>query len=252
MTHAVVLIKNIWSRYSGNFIALLLASLPLGVTMALGNIVNAFFPLSYLETAIPLPRLAVIGIYALAVLIYGILCLICSISLYLNANHLFENQKTEIKKSFGQSVSLFLPVLWVSILRSLIVIGGTILLIVPGVIWGLRYMYAEQTVMFEGKRGSKALTRSREITEGKLFTLFIDIIAIGIILAGAILILSWGITLFLSIIGVLVYNMTGSETTLTILSYVVFSLTIIIRWLVISLPILAIVALYRDFKENRG
>jgi hypothetical protein len=252
MTHPVVLIKNIWSRYSGNFAALLLASLPLGIMMALGNIVNAFFPLNYLKTAIPLPSLAVIGIYTVAVIIYVVICLASAISLYLNANRLFENQKTEIKNSFKQSISLFFPVLWVSILRTLITVGGLILLIVPGVIWGLRYMFAEQTVMFEGKRGRAALTRSREITEGKLFGLFVDIIAIGIILAGAILILSWAVTLFFTILGVLIYNLTGSETSLSIISYTIFSLILVIRWVAISLPILAVVALYRDFKENRG
>jgi hypothetical protein len=252
MTHPVILIKNIWSRYSGNIKAALLASLPFGIAMALGNIVNAFFPLSYLEAHIPLPYLAVIGIYILAVIIYVVLCLMSSISLYLNVSRLFENQKMEIKKSFGQSVSLFLPVLWVSILRSLIVIGGTILLIVPGVIWGLRYMFAEQTVMFEGKRGSKALTRSREITEGKLFALFVDIIAIGVILGGGILIISWIITLFLTIVGVLVYNITGSEATFNFFYYATFVVVRIIRWVAISLPIMAVVALYRDFKENRS
>ena len=252
MTHPVVLIKNIWSRYRGNFFAAILASLPLGIAMALGNIVNIFFPLSYIETAVNLPKPIVIGIYAIFVIIYGVICFASSVTLYLNANRLFENQKVAIKASFKQTIPLFFPVLWVSILRSLITFGGLILLIVPGVIWGLRYMFAEQTVLFEGKRGQAALSRSREITEGKLFTLFVDLIAIGVIYGGGVLIGSWCIVGFLSIVGTLIYNLTGSELAYAILSYLIFAIVLVIRWVVIALPILAVVALYRDFKENRG
>ncbi len=251
MTHPVTILKNIWNHYTKNFKAVIIASLPLGIAMIVSGIVSVFLPLKRFQEIVPLPPYATTTIYILVGIIYIAFCLASTISLYFSLNRLFENQKIEAVTSFKKGLSLILSVLWVSILRSLIVIAGTILLIVPGIIWSLRYMFAEQTVIFEGKRGRAALARSREITQGKLFVLLVDLISISVIIGVSIFVGVWLIAAFLNIITVLVYNLSGSVMTANIMSYANYFITLIVRWVVISLPFLTLVALYRDFKEAR-
>lgn len=58
-------------------------------------------------------------------------------------------------------------VIWVSILVALIVIGGTLLLIVPGVIFSIWYAFAFYAVIFENKTGGGALQASKNMVAGR-------------------------------------------------------------------------------------
>jgi len=252
MTHPAALIKNIWAKYSGDFKPLMIASLPFALAITVANVLGIFFPLSRAEAVLPLPKAATIAIYAVVLAAYIIFSFASSIALYLNAGRVFENQKAEIKEPYRKSVQIFLSVLLVSVLRTLITLGGLLLLIVPGIVWGIRYMFAEQAAIFEGKRGREALSRSRELTDGKIFSLFVDIVALLIVLVGAVVVISWAVSLAIYILGSIVYSLSGSETVGLIITYITYAAILVIRYLALILPFLAIVALYRDSKENHA
>ncbi len=73
-----------------------------------------------------------------------------------------------------------------SIVVGLIVALGTVLLIVPGIIWGLRYMFVLYIVIEQKLGVSKALTESWRITKGHTWRLFLFSLAlIGINILGA-------------------------------------------------------------------
>jgi hypothetical protein len=55
---------------------------------------------------------------------------------------------------------------------ALIVLGGLILLIVPGIIFALRYSLALQSAVLEDKRGWNAMRRSAELTQGRYASVF--------------------------------------------------------------------------------
>lgn len=61
---------------------------------------------------------------------------------------------------------LVLPYLGVTILYTLIVVGGFFLLVFPGVIWGIKYLYAPFLVVDKGMSPVEALKASAELTNG--------------------------------------------------------------------------------------
>lgn len=78
----------------------------------------------------------------------------------------------------------FLEFLGGTILYSLIVLGGTILLIVPGIIWGIQYAFYGYLVIDGKLRAMDALHRSAEITrnhKGHLFLLALALAGINLL-----------------------------------------------------------------------
>lgn len=70
------------------------------------------------------------------------------------------------------------------ILLGLIVIAGLILLIVPGIIWGLKYMFTPFITIDRGLMPMEALRESGRITQGhkgELFLLMLALIGINIL-----------------------------------------------------------------------
>jgi len=73
------------------------------------------------------------------------------------------------KGRFGDLFScypLFFKFLFGVILYTLIVLGGTILLVVPGIIWGIKFKYFAYFIVDQGLGPIEALERSAEITRG--------------------------------------------------------------------------------------
>ena len=94
------------------------------------------------------------------------------------------NQPT-LGQSFRDGLSRLLPLLGTMILYTLAVMGGFLLLIIPGLIIMLWFYLFQQIVVLERKAGSKALGRSRELMKGNLS----KVIAVGflvLLLTGAI------------------------------------------------------------------
>ena len=86
-----------------------------------------------------------------------------------------------------------------SLLYGLVVIAGLILLIVPGIIWGIKYQYTTYLIIDKGLGPIEAFKKSGKITQGykmKLFYLGLAFMAItiaGMLAFGLGLILAWPI-----------------------------------------------------------
>jgi uncharacterized membrane protein len=79
----------------------------------------------------------------------------------------------------------FLNYLVGSILYGLIVLAGFILLIVPGIIWGIKYSFFGYLIIDRGMGPVEALKRSGEITKGYKWDLFLlGLLFFGISLLG--------------------------------------------------------------------
>lgn len=111
--------------------------------------------------------------------------------------------------------SLFLNYFLGSLLYAAVVIGGLILLIVPGIIWGIKYQYTTYLIVDKKMSPMEAFKKSGQITQGvklKLFYLglaFIGIILVGLILAGVGLIIAWPIV---SLAGAYVYRKLSAKS----------------------------------------
>ena len=85
---------------------------------------------------------------------------------------------------------LFFKFLFSYILYSLIVCGGYVLLIIPGIIWGIKFWFFDYFVIDKWLGPVEALKKSYGITTGVKWNLFVFFLAvIGINLLGALCLL---------------------------------------------------------------
>ena len=102
---------------------------------------------------------------------------------------LCDNQETELLDLFS-CIPLFPKFLIGSILYWLIVIGGLILLIIPGIIWSIKFGFFGYFIVDRGLGPIEALRKSSKITEGAKWDLFIlDLLLFGIFLLGVVALL---------------------------------------------------------------
>ncbi|HJZ11933.1 MAG TPA: hypothetical protein VJ521_07275, partial [Acidobacteriota bacterium] len=77
------------------------------------------------------------------------------------------NAETSISKVFSQMRFRFAALLGTSMLGWLIITGGLILCVVPGLYFFFSYLLATQVVLLEQKSGTAALSRSKELMRSK-------------------------------------------------------------------------------------
>ena len=99
----------------------------------------------------------------------------------------------DFKVPFKDVVNYFLT----GLILAAIVIGGIILLIVPGVIWAIKYGYAPMLVADKGLSPMDAIRASGKITNGHKMDLFLlGFVMFGICLLG---LLALGVGLFIAV-----------------------------------------------------
>jgi len=165
----------------------------------------------------------ILGILGLAsiiftVIIYGVSWSAVSYLYFLQTGE--ESKKIILKASFKKVLSFF----WVSLLKSLIILGGFILFIVPGVIWAVKYGFAPLVVVLENKKGVSALRRSAELTRGYRWSIFKREILLSYF--------QFLIQLIFTAVFILI-NLFGSLGTIaTIISFVLYFILILINILI--------------------
>jgi hypothetical protein len=79
------------------------------------------------------------------------------------------------------------PILWVTLLTGLAVFGGFLLLIVPGIIFAVRFLVAMPALIVEDVRGTAALRRSWRLVKGNGWIVFgvyvLTIVVVGLLAA---------------------------------------------------------------------
>ncbi|MBU1261532.1 DUF975 family protein [bacterium] len=82
------------------------------------------------------------------------------------------NEKGEFADIFS-CFSLFFKYLFSSVFYGLIVLGGIILLIIPGIIWAIKFQFFSYFIVDKGLGPIEALKRSSAITKGTKWNLFL-------------------------------------------------------------------------------
>ena len=85
------------------------------------------------------------------------------------------------KEAFRQAIGMIFAYWWVYFLVMLAVIGGFILLIVPGIIFGIWYSFTGYTLVMEGKKGTEALAASKAYVKGRTGQVVYKFLFIGLI-----------------------------------------------------------------------
>lgn len=96
----------------------------------------------------------------------------------------YQGRKVGLKDALKRAFPLWLPLIWTAILVGLVTKLGLLMCLVPGVIFALFYLIANQVVVVEGQSGVEAMRRSWNLMNGNIGNAFILAIVIFIIQMG--------------------------------------------------------------------
>jgi hypothetical protein len=145
------------------------------------------------------PTVAIMGIIGgmLVVLLFTfILMPLCTAALVHNISGSYLGEELTAGQSYARATRRLPALLGTQILVGLTVMVGFFLLIVPGIIFSLWFLVVVPVVMLEGKSGSTAMGRSRELMRGNLDKGFI--LAVVVFILGAIL--QWALAFLAAIV----------------------------------------------------
>ena len=171
------IIKESWQVLKTNWIQLLLIwGIAVGVQMVLRLIMTGLG-----EQLGILTVMFSLGSQILAYIMYA-----GAIKLELD---LIRGKEIEVVEIFNQGKKYAWKFFLVSLVYSLIVFGGLLLLFVPGVIWSLKYLFATYATIDDGLGVQEALSLSAKLTDGIKLKMY----GLGIVL------------FFLNVLGLLVF-----------------------------------------------
>lgn len=124
----------------------------------------------------------------------GIVKLITDLGIIKIALKFADNQIAVFKDLFG-SYGYFWKYLGGFILYSLIVVGGFLLLIIPGIIWTIRFQYYSYFIVDKGLGPIESLKQSWRITRGSVWNLWFFGLVLGLLNIGGALLLLVGLFL---------------------------------------------------------
>lgn len=147
---------------------------------------RSFLHSGFLETSFGSALIGAATFLALVLVIYY--AIRAYISLFLLVKGDF---KAEPGRIFSQSADLVASYILVSLLTAVLVALWTLLLIIPGIIFGVFYSLAIYVLLFEAKRGREAVRRSRELVSGYWWAVFGRLLVIGIFFSVIASIVDW-------------------------------------------------------------
>lgn len=132
------------------------------------------------------------GPEALAV-IFGLASLVTTVASWLAIMWIIskENYSTDWKQAFTEGFPYFLPALVIFLITLVFVLGGLILLILPGIYLAVSYSFAHFTLFSEGRKGMEALRASKFYVKGYWWQVFLRMLLGGLALGVVQMILSF-------------------------------------------------------------
>ena len=109
------------------------------------------------------------------------LTILGSIALIVAIQNLKQGQHTSIASVYRQAIKLFLPVLVVFIIGWLIILGGLFLLIVPGILFFIWYLFSLYAAVIHRKRKAEALALSKAVVRTSIRKVIGYMLLVGII-----------------------------------------------------------------------
>ncbi len=149
------IIKKGWQLYTENF--------QIFATPIL--IILAPYIILYLVQYFKVPGMAILTL--ILTLISIIINLWAAILFIIMIDKIYKKESFDINNLYKQARHKILSYLLVSILVFLIVLGGFILLIIPGIIFAIWYAFAVYYNILENKKGLTALKSSKKLVKGR-------------------------------------------------------------------------------------
>lgn len=235
---ATEVIVDSWDLYAKNWRKFLpfmiMLFLPTLILSALGTITL------YLEMYLPSSSLASNIVIMLVFAASLVFALWSSIALAKTMYDSILAKTTPWKETFSSSSNLIWPVIYASFLVSLIVLGGTLLFIIPGIIFAVWYSFAFYNVIFENVGGFNALRASKSLVVGRWWSIAWRLVAAGIVFGVLNSVLAYVLTVLMKLIPLPTFIQSASVNVLSALASAVTA----------PLSAGATLILYKSAKEN--
>jgi len=249
--HEKICAKNIISKtvelYRQNYQLFLpylfLLFLPTGIMVIVGE----FF--GFMLQGPATPNFSMLGIIYLLVLIIGSLATLwISLAFVRVIANRYENKTAQTKKIELQNVAnLFWPALLISILTSLIIIGGFILLIVPGVIFAIWYAFSFYAVVLDQHKVMDALKTSKNLVQGRWWAVWWRLFAPTLVFVILLFLAQWLVSLPFKAI---LQDLSPTSLAYTLIVSILTLLTTFINLLFTPLTTAAPTILYLELKKT--
>jgi hypothetical protein len=213
---------------------MIMSFLPTLILSALGTITL------YLEMYLPSSSLAsniIIMIVFAASMVFAIWVTVALAKTILNC---LLAKPTEWRETFSSSSNLIWPVILASFLVTLSVIGGTLLLIIPGIIFGVWYSFTSYTVIFEGAKGLDAMRASKSLVVGRWWSIAWRMIATAFVFGFLSSALSYALANLIRLLPLPVFLQSAFANVFSSLSSSVIA----------PLAAAAVIILYQSAKQN--
>ena len=99
----------------------------------------------------------------------------------------YERDHINVSEALKKGGRRFFSYLWISLLSGFVVLGGFILLIIPGIILSIWFSLGLYVLVAEDRRGMNALLRSKQLVQGYWWPVFWRFLAIGLVGVGIML-----------------------------------------------------------------
>lgn len=86
-----------------------------------------------------------------------------------------------LEESFRKAWPKIASYFWINLLSGLAVLVGLILVIIPGIIFAVWFVFSNYVLVVEGKKGTSALSRSKELVQGNWLAVFGRIAFMGVV-----------------------------------------------------------------------
>ncbi len=147
---------------------------------------------------------------------------------------------------------LVLPMLWIGVLEAVIVLGGFILLVIPGMYLAIALSFSNLFLLEKNLRGIPALAASRALVKGRWWSTFWRILVGGIVFGGIIgLVTSIIFAIFASLAGETVVNGMATWGTQPLVEGAMALVSGILQALAIPLFIIYHVKIFRALETSR-
>ncbi len=90
-------------------------------------------------------------------------------------------EKIGYREAMRRGLKQFWPFVVTQFLAGLVILGGYVMLIVPGIIWAVSFMMLPWIIVREGGKGMPALLRARRLVKGDGLMVFLYTIALSIL-----------------------------------------------------------------------
>lgn len=155
------LLRSSLARYRAHWKLWVLIVLPAAIV---GALYAVLFPTPAPGT--PSEELSMVGVLTFSVIL-GVVQFVTTLAL-LSA----VADPITVKEAYRRSAGLLIPYLFIGLLSGLIIMGGFILLVIPGILFSLWFGLAPYVLVAERTRGMNALLKSKSYVSGHLGAVF--------------------------------------------------------------------------------